>query len=355
MTIAAPLLVEAFARELELAQPGRRSLTRIEYTEAFVRAFPHLLTSPDRDPHLGEVLAALEVRGVVRRSRRMDASGAHALPARITLLVRTEDTPVSSDVARYPWRPELSFASGLPLRRSEFEALVAVQAFLRAGASSEQLLPLAERSLALFGDEKRLDAMRRNRRLFGPGRLSLELLRAYQSSPPFAYTRTGSGPVALVLENAATYYSVLATAPREGPIGLVVFGGGNAFVSTVAYFSELVAQGIEVQGIRYFGDLDPEGLRIAAGADQSAHDLGLPRVLPAARLWSLLLERGRSGKHPPVPGPTARKLVAWLPAALRDEAADHLVRGSRLAQEAISRQVLGSDSSWLSLDGLGWD
>src|SRR5438105_1999563 len=83
-------------------------------------------------------------------------------------------------------------------------------ASLRDQGTEATIVPTGERSLDLFGDEKRLDVLRRNRRLFAPGRLSLEMLRARLFAPPFAYRRIGQGGVALVLENVATYHSALA-------------------------------------------------------------------------------------------------------------------------------------------------
>lgn len=352
MSVAVPSLVEAFAQELARTDPKRKALTQQEYTEAFLRAAPHLATSPDRRQHLAEALGELEVRGVLVRAKRRQGAGPHSLPSRIVLLGRADDSPASAEVTRYPWRPELAFATGLPLRRAEFDALIAIQAFLR-DASLAASLPLGERSLQLFGDEKRLDGLVRNRRLFGPGRLTLEMLKAYRCPPPFSYGRCGDGSVALVIENAATYSSVVAALPTGSPVGVVAFGGGNAFVSTVAYFDELRAHGMPIEALRYFGDLDPEGLRIPAGADRVAQELGLPRVLPAPALWRELLARGRPAKHPPASPETAASLATWLPQDLRAAAADHLVAGRRLAQEALSLDILRGDLSWASAEGLG--
>jgi hypothetical protein len=354
MILATAPLADTLARELAATDPTRRALTREEYTQAFLRAAPHLATSPDRDVELLETIAALEARGIVRRSKRQDGRGERALPTRITLLERTSDPPVGPEVARYPWRPELAFTARLPLRRSEFDALRAIQAFLRDVPPDAPAAPIAERSLQLFGDEKRLDALQRTR-LFGPGRLSLELLRTYRCAPPFVYTTTGSGHVALVIENVATYYSVIAALPPDSPIGLVVFGAGNAFVSSVAYFGELIARGKHVRAIRYFGDLDAEGLRIPIGADHVAQELGLPSVGPALRLWSELLQRGRPAMHTALTAATAAKLAGWLPPELRAEAACHLVAGTRLAQEAVSLDALRRDAAWYTSEGLGLD
>lgn len=197
MSLAVASLVEAFAQELERIDPKRKALTQQEYTEAFLRAAPHLATSPDRQQHLAEALGELEARSLLVCAKRRQGSGPHTLPSRIVLLRHADDSPVSAEVARYPWRPELAFAATLPLRRSEFDALIAIQTFLRDTPDATSI-PSGERSLQLFGDEKRLDAFLRNRRLVGPGRITPELLKVYRCSPPFAHTSVSEGDVALV-------------------------------------------------------------------------------------------------------------------------------------------------------------
>jgi hypothetical protein len=216
-------------------------------------------------------------------SRAVDRSESPPPPHFIVPLDRITDPPVGREAAGYAWRPELSWAARLPLRRSEFDALRAIQAFLRDRSVETPIVPTGERSLELFCDEKRLDVLRRNRRLFAPGRLSLEMLRARLFSPPFAYRRVGAGPVALVLENVATYHSVLATVPANSPVGLVIFGAGGNFSASVCYLAELASEGPAsfIREIRYFGDLDRRGLEIPIAANAAAREVGLPAVRPA--------------------------------------------------------------------------
>ena len=344
-----------FAAALAEAEPGRSRISRAGYTAAFLAAEPALATSPDRRVRLASAVAELETFGIVVVAKSLDRTERPPLPQFLVLLERTPDPPVGRAAAAYPWRPELAWAARLPMRRSEFEALQAIQVFLRDRASETPIVPAGERSLELFGDEKRLDALRHNRRLFGKGRLSLELLRARQFAPPFAYRRVGNGPVALVLENVATYHSVLASLPAGSPVGLVIFGAGGNFAASVAYLAELPAEAsaAAICEIRYFGDLDRRGLEMPAAADAVARDAGLPPVRPAIGLWALLLRHGRPGPAPRLPADIAERIVAWLPATLRAAAAEVLVGGARLAQEAVGTELLAIDSGWSSWAGLG--
>src|SRR5439155_22285949 len=163
------------------------------------------------------------------------------------------------------------------------------------------------------------------------------------------------GPVALVLENVATYHSVLATLPAESPIGLVVFGAGGNFSASVCYLAELATEGTaaSIREIRYFGDLDRRGLEIPIAADAAAREAGLPAVRPAVGLWARLLRVGQHGPHPPVDPSTADRLTTWLPASLRSSAREVLVAGARLAQEAVGTRLLASDATWSNWAELG--
>lgn len=348
-------LARRFAAALADAEPGRARISRAAYTAAFLAAEPGLATSPERRVRLAAAIDELEAAGTVIIAKSLDRTERPPLPRFLVLLERTPDPPVGRAAAAYPWRPELAWAARLPLRRSEFEALQAIQVFLRDRASETPIVPAGERSLELFGDEKRLDALRHNRRLFGDGRLSLEMLRARQFAPPFAYRRVGDGPVALVLENVATYHSVLASLPAYSPVGLVIFGAGGNFAASVAYLAELAVEGpaAAIREIRYFGDLDRRGLEMPAAADAAARDAGLPAVRPAIGLWALLLRNGRPAPAPWVPADISERIVAWLPATLRRAAAEVLLGGTRCAQEAIGAELLATDGGWATWAGLG--
>jgi hypothetical protein len=348
-------LARRFAAALADAEPGRIRIQFDAYATAFLTAEPTLATSPDRRVRLAAAIEELLEAGLIRVSHAIDRSELPPLPRFIVPLDRINDPPIGGEAAGYAWRPELAWAARLPLRRSEFDALRAIQTFLRDRSIDAPIVPTGERSLDLFGDEKRLDTLRRNRRLFSPGRLSLEMLRARLFFPPFAYRRVGPGPVALVLENVATYHSVLSTVPANGLVGLVIFGSGGNFSASVCYLAELAKEGpaSSIREIRYFGDLDPRGLAIPIAADSAAREAGLPAVRPAIGLWARLLRTGRRCAHPPIDALMADRLVVWLPPSLRPDAREVLVSGARLAQEAVGTTVLASERTWATRSELG--
>ena len=96
--------------------------------------------------------------------------------------------------------------------------------------------------------------------------------------------RVGSGGVLLVLENSATYSSILATLPVRHDLGYLAWGLGSMFIASIRSLSERH----QITDIRYFGDLDLTGLDIPRLAGAPTQDRGLPPVRPAVQLYSML-------------------------------------------------------------------
>jgi hypothetical protein len=251
------------------------------------------------------------------------------------------------------WHARLGWAASGRWTATEARVLSAVNAMLRGGGPA-RVVPLQERSLELTGEEKLLGSMLRGP-LFAPGRLTLEVLGAVRASPPFVFSRIGPGPVALVAENSATYHTLAAEARGSDLIGLVAFGGGNGFSRSVEFFAELAEAGAldgPITAIRYFGDLDADGLRIPASASRFAVELGLPPVLPAVGLYRRLLGLGHRAPAERVAASDATTLAAFLPPVLAAPVAEMLVAGNRMAQEAVGGDALAGDTSWATADDL---
>jgi hypothetical protein len=197
----------------------------------------------------------------------------------------------------------------------------------------------------LFGDEKDLSALA-GTGLFGPGRLSWELLRCHPVHPPFVWRAVGAGSLLLVVENQATFDSLSRVLPGDGPVGMLAYGAGNHFTASVASATGLARS---VDRIVYFGDVDAQGLAIPVRASMVAAAMGLPPIEPAGALYELLFVHGRPAAHGggPMDALAAGNRVAWLPADLRSAAARLLGEGRRLAQEWVGLELLEFDLSWL--------
>jgi hypothetical protein len=220
-----------------------------------------------------------------------------------------------------------------------------VNAFLRDHDSARPRLPSRERSLELFGDEKRLDTLV-SQRLFSTGVLSLELLECYEVHPPFVYERVSDAPELLVIENHHTYDSarrVLVADPRG--IGVVVYGAGRAICSSVTYATDLNPR---VTRICYFGDLDEPGHAIATSASLVSKRTGLPALEPAVGLYRALLASPGRRPGPAIDQVIAEAGAAWLPDELRSATVELLTGGAWIPQEAVSLEILAGLSDWIS-------
>lgn len=240
------------------------------------------------------------------------------------------------------WHPALAFAADPQVYARYAEELEAVNSWLNALAGDPPVVPSRKRSVEIFGDEKRLDALV-GTSLFADGRLSLELLRARVPTPWLHTQQVGTGGVLLIVENLGTFESLVRALRKDpGRIGLVGFGAGAILPASICSID-----GSRVTEIQYFGDLDPTGLRIPINADKVARERGLPAVRPAAGLYEALLQHGRPEPgQQPVPPKIARALAGWLVPAHRTAVENLLCSGYRLTQEAIEANYLDSCSAW---------
>ena len=333
------------------AGASRVTVPREDFHPALEHACPGAVRSGRSRPVLAALLDELGDAGRIRLPGANSAwdAGRPPLPEWIRL---ASDTAAASRQrpSSFPWRPELRWAADAHLTTSQVSDLRKVNRWLRdtdTDPEAREPVPVRERSAEIFSDEKHLERLT-STSLFAPGRLDLALLGAIRIPPPLAFTRTGDGPVLLVLENSTTYATVvtlLRAAP--GPVGHVAWGCGRAFEASVAGVAEIPG----VAAIRYYGDLDPAGLSIPARAGVVASEYGLPEILPAAGLYEMMLSRQPQDGGPPPDAQRVATLTSWLPASLQEAAGDLLLSGRRIPQEATGHRLLSCTGKWRS--GLG--
>jgi Protein of unknown function C-terminus (DUF2399) len=325
-------------RLAELIGAQRRRIHLPRLWELHDVADPASAGSVERRRLLAEALAELVAAGVITRSVA-DDGGRPPLPRHVDRVTAPKLMPARPVVL---WHADLWWAAERRLTEKQFQVLEAVNEWIfkqRAGAAE---VPLRERALQVTGDEKAFDGG-----LVADGTLTLEVLRARRVVLRLHVERVGDGPVCLVVENSDTFDSLCRALARDpGPVGRVGWGAGNAFASSVLWL-----RADPPGAIRYFGDLDEQGLRIPAGASELAVKEGLPPVRPATGLYAALFDHGRPGSAREVLADRARDAVAWLAEEHRDRAQTLLVSGRRLAQEAVGRDVLEATDGWR--DGLG--
>jgi len=204
--------------------------------------------------------------------------------------------------------------------------------------------PIRERSLELFGDEKRLDGLVVTR-LFTSGALKLDLLRCHPVPIPFVSqwvpgVDDPQGTALLIADNHHTYVSLLEVtrhnATAGGPGRHVGYGTGSQFPSAVVSVPLLFPK---PDRIVYFGDVDLKGLQIPAAANAAAAPAGLPAVVPAVPLYDLLFKVCRKRPAARISADVASAVAAWL-GPLAEPARDSLIGGVRYPQEAVGYELL---------------
>lgn len=240
----------------------------------------------------------------------------------------------------FPWQPELEF-----LRTSRidlpWEELQQLNSFLATQPTERPLVPIKERSLEIFGDEKRLDALRGSS-LFGTGRLDAEQnLRCEVVGEPLGWKRgpRNTGQV-IVLENAATWHSYVRWNEQVQTFSAVIYGRGLQTAQSTRYLRDILSELPDPQRLWYFGDLDIPGIQIPQQASVYAQALGLPPLEAHHPSYRWLLELGRN-RSTPWEGsqPARREDCAWL-GELAEECWSIISSHRRIAQEVVGWDFL---------------
>ena len=358
-------LAESIARRLE--GWSRRKVPLDTLARMLVEARPELATTAERGARLDSLAVALAAPGKFRPSALRVGYLGRSLPA--FLLLEREVSRVSPDPSRsYPFVPELAFAARTRGRwpAATFSHLVELNTWLaRRPAGDIPAVPVRERSLEIFGDDKLLERLLEGV-LARPGphheRLGIYfvpvpmLIEQVPQVPTGADRGRGRSGV-LVVENATSYDSLLRAGVEQAGLdgerpGFFGYGAGAAAERSIVSLASSVASrfgGVSVGGIWYFGDLDREGLEIAARTAQAARSAGLPPVRPHERLYDLLLTCGRpqarrSGFEWPRAG------LDWLGERLSRRVVGALGSQAWLAQEWVGIEALRKDTEALRVD-----
>jgi Uncharacterized protein conserved in bacteria C-term(DUF2220) len=340
-----PILAEALWRAIETHRTRRVPL-------------PELLKAAAAVDHTGastvgwraRILSAinhLETDSRITKPKtQLDTSAIPALPQYVTrtLAERPPQDPPPVPV----WHAELHWAAALfdqhMLSGADQRFLTTINSWLsrRRGVA----VPLRERSLEIFGNEKLLET-KITSPLFGPGRLTLELLQTYLCWPTVERFNYGAGDW-LVVENYTTYHSLGQRARELGFDGQIIWGSGNGVTTRLA---ALAAEPARPPHLYYFGDIDIGGFRIARTAATRAETLRLPKLVAAPGLYSLTIGHGAPRDDTKAREPDAVLadwIHDWLHTPLATAVTDLLSRRRRIVQETVGKELLASTglSDW---------
>lgn len=247
----------------------------------------------------------------------------------------------SFNPASVEWSSRLAFLTTARVGVAP-EDLLKLNEFLLNCRTSQSVVPIKERSLEIFGDEKRLDALL-STSLFRAGRLDIKTdLQCEIIGEPLGWKRgpaESSEQSIIVIENAGTWHSYCRWNSERKFFSAVVYGCGNRFVDGSRYLRDIFAELGAPRRVFYFGDLDPQGLLIPLEASNRAKAAGLPDIEP--HLWSYreLLKLGEGQDQLWDGEPSSPCLCDWLQ-SLAEPVRRLFADNHRLAQEHVGWEFL---------------
>ncbi|WP_173985248.1 hypothetical protein [Magnetospirillum sp. SS-4] len=314
-----------------------------EVTCLFRQVHPEAADEWDARLRLLEALKAMDGSVIkLPDTSTWDGKRTPALPRTIRILGNQKAVPIKRARA---WAPELQdlqdWVGSLrnPITLSALEAIN--EWIIRYRDQDLQLVPTPERSLQIFGDEKRLDQLRAgDAALFG-GRLSLARLGTYVTPLPLIYQRGERPGPMRVVENLASYESFRhwnADAYSGHPFGAVVWGEGNKILALTAGLLECASR-LHCDTVFYVGDLDPEGLVFLTDLCEWGRSVNL-LVRPHTAAYRFLLDHGHRAPFVRTRDVRFADLVGHFPKEMREEISTLVRSGHRIAQEALGTEAL---------------
>lgn len=340
MSKQAELLLAA----LETASEGRMKVGLEVIRAVFLKTFPQWQGSADRRERLRVLLDELNAAERVRlpgdRRRGWEQSPAPPLPRSVIMVRTLEVAKATFDHRSFPWVVDMAFVAGLRAVTNADE-LRRIHDFLKDHPERRPIVPVKERAFQLFGEEKRLDDLRKTK-LFDPGRLTLEMLRCRDvptSLPCVPAPRPSTGPW-LIVENEAAFDSFARLNRTLALHAGIILGSGRNVLRAVEFLTTLNVSSTQRNFI-YFGDIDRDGIEIPALLDRRLHKNGGQQVLPAEEYYDWLLTASGIEADSQTSG-ELNSAVDWFPPAMRNRILAALSRSQPLVQEMIGWEFLAA-------------
>lgn len=321
-----------FFRLLDASTSKRKRVPVDEVKRIYYSLYPEVQSSPDRQRLLLKALKDLELQGLLTlpTAGSWEKVGNPPLPNWVALIRQVQVTDYSV-YANEAWVPELGFWP--KLKAAQLADAKAINGFLLRRRDSLTLVPIKERSLEIFGDEKRLDALRTGNSMF-KGQLLLSAIGAFVVPLPLPYRQAAApGKPVLVVENHNSFWSFGEWNQSALRYSAVVYGAGEAFRGTGQALGQILKE-VSGEGAEYLGDLDPKGVSIPLDFNRTMAAHGL-RVNPALSYYQWLFTKGRTRKKPDCQQADAGTATHWLGPELGPELAQLWAQGLWIPQEAL--------------------
>jgi hypothetical protein len=243
----------------------------------------------------------------------------------------------------YTWHPLMGFAA-TERSRLRLEAACCINEWLKTDPDLSLNVPIKERSLEIFRDEKRLDRLRAGSGCF-LRRFSLSSLECRVCPIPLPFEAgpaSAVGKPVLIVENNDSWVSFSIWNRSAARLSAVAHAGGGRAKSLAydeTFIDELVRR-FQAQALYYLGDINPPGLRIASQAAQRRASRLVAPLQPAASLYSWPLEHGTrtllAGSER-----VTEEDIAWLPSEMRALVTTLFASKQRVPQEALRTRGRG--------------
>lgn len=209
-------------------------------------------------------------------------------------LPKKKEEPKLIDYRKYRWHSKLNWVPDLKqMSQSNLDTLLKLDHFfVHHLIDIKNQLPIKERSLQIFGDEKKLDKIIKNK--WFEENFSLDDLGCFKIKELFA-SRTFCNCVnnsVLIIENQATFFSMckvneIISTPLYKHI---VYGGGLQILKSYWWLFELDSN---IELIEYFGDIDPTGILIPYHLfEKIKNEKSSVQIRLAIKLYDRLLKKG---------------------------------------------------------------
>ncbi|MEJ6949396.1 Wadjet anti-phage system protein JetD domain-containing protein [Natronospora cellulosivora (SeqCode)] len=209
-------------------------------------------------------------------------------------------------------------------------------------------LTINERSFQIFNNEKWLSKSGQNFLKYVG--LTYDQLNCYQTFEPFFYY---TGKItdkinALIIENKDTFYSLKMLFQNNVytwngiRFNFLIYGEGKKIIKSFSFFNELEEYKNYKTTFYYFGDIDPEGIKIW----NSLNEVAEYKINPFTYFYSFLVENFKDQapeleKDQNMPDKNILNLfLSFFNNNMKNNIKDIFERGCYLPQEAINYSIL---------------
>lgn len=333
---------------IELNKSKRVKISFNDVLHIYNKVYSEHKNSSDKNQRILILLNILEKNKQISFSKtKWNKRVSPPIPEYINLLGKETNKQKIALLKQKSWVPKLSFSVDIN-NLEQLKTLEKINDFyIETNYEKLSVIPIRERSMKIFNDEKKLDSLHKKSILFD-GRLTLHDLKCEDIAPPLYYEAIAdcNGKPALICENSNSFHSFNRWNKQSEIYGAIIYGNGNEFRKTHYWLNEIQKKH-QISNFFYFGDIDPIGLEIPYYVNRDRVNEKMTSIFPSKKLYLALL---KSQKSNIISKKNANKNITndifnWLESTEIIEVTKKLfVNKLRIPQEAISYEDLSQFS-----------